>query len=108
MDDDPRDAVTCPHLIKLQYEVGGEHLLQQEDLMHPADKIREWLPQRDFGVLHHALASHGRDYVMILEIGGVHEPGTYEVRFTHCVELAYETRVSDEVWPRSCSEEFTD
>jgi hypothetical protein len=76
--------------------------------MHPADRLLEWLPECDFGVLHHAFADHGRDYLMVVQIGGVRAPGTYEVRFTHCVALTGETRVRDEVWPASWSEEFTD
>jgi len=39
-------------------------------------------------------------------VGG--DPGRHELIFTHCVALDYETRVRDDVWPRSWSDEFTD
>lgn len=39
-------------------------------------------------------------------LGG--DPGTHELFFTHCVQLDYETRVRDDVWPRSWSDEFID
>jgi hypothetical protein len=36
------------------------------------------------------------------------DPGTYELTFTHVVDLKYETRVAEKVWPISWTEEFTD
>ena len=65
--------------------------------------MREWLPEIDFGVMHHGFAPHGRDYVLILQAAG-----TYELTLTHVVELHYETRVHDEVWPASWDDRLTD
>ena len=65
--------------------------------------MREWLPEIDFGVMHHGFAPHGRDYVLILQAGG-----TYELILTHVVELQYETRVQDQVWPKSWDDRLTD
>lgn len=36
------------------------------------------------------------------------DPGAHELTFTHCVRLEYETRVRDDVWSRSWSDEFVD
>jgi hypothetical protein len=66
--------------------------------------MREWLPELDFGVMSHGFARHGRDYVFVLEVG---RAGTYELTLTHVVELNYETRVRDDVWPKSWSDVFT-
>jgi hypothetical protein len=76
--------------------------------MHPMTKLLDWLPELDFAVLSHGLAKHGRDYIWIIQdcIGSA--PGTYEVTFTHCVKFDYETRVRDDVWPDSWTDEFTD
>lgn len=76
--------------------------------MHPIDRLLESIHVMDFAVLSHSLASHGRDYVVIVQncIGG--DRGTFEVIFTHCVQLDYETRVRDDVWPISWTDEFTD
>ena len=55
---------------------------------HPLRKpMREWLPELDFGVMHHGFAPHGRDYVLVLRAAG-----TYEMMLTHVVEMHYETR----------------
>ena len=71
---------------------------------HPLRKpMREWLPELDFGVMHHGFAPHGRDYVLILQAAG-----TYELTLTHVVELHYETRVQDDVWPASWDDRLTD
>src|ERR1700694_1596964 len=71
---------------------------------HPLRKpMREWLPEIDFGVMHHGFAPHGRDYVLILQAAG-----TYELTLTHVVELHYETRVHDRVWPVSWDDGLTD
>lgn len=71
---------------------------------HPLRKpMREWLPEIDFGVMHHGFAPHGRDYVLVLQAGG-----TYELILTHVVELHYETWVHDQVWPRSWDDCLTD
>src|SRR5688500_5261006 len=71
---------------------------------HPLKQIlEEWLPEIDFCVLSHGLAAHGRDYVLALQ-----SAGTYELTLTHVVEMHYETRVRDDVWPRSWDDSFTD
>ena len=71
---------------------------------HPLQPImREWLPEIDFGVLRHGFAEHGRDYKFVLQAGG-----TYELTLTHVVELHFETRVRDDVWPESWDDVFTD
>ena len=65
----------------------------------------DWLPELDFGVMSHGFAPHGRDYVFIIEIG---RRGTFELILTHVVEMHYETRVRDDVWPRSWDDVLTD
>ncbi len=63
---------------------------------HPLRKpMREWLPEIDFGVMRQGFAPHGRDYILIIQAAG-----TYELTLSHVVELHYETRVRDDVWPR--------
>ncbi len=76
--------------------------------MHPLDELLEWLPEVDFAVLEHRFASHGRDYLVLIEDCLSMNPGQHEIVFTHCVSAGVETRVGDEVWPRSWSDEFTD
>jgi hypothetical protein len=66
------------------------------------------LPKLDFAVLEHRFAKHGRDYIIIVEDCLGSDPGQHEIVFTHCVKAQCETRVSDEVWPKSWSDEFTD
>ncbi len=71
---------------------------------HPLRQpMREWLPEIDFAVMHHGFAPHGRDYVLILQVAG-----TYELTLTHVVDLRYETRVRDEVWPWSWDDNLID
>jgi hypothetical protein len=65
--------------------------------------MRDWLPELDFGVMGHGFAPHGRDYVFVLQAAG-----TYELTLTHVVEMHYETRVCDEVWPVSWGDHLTD
>lgn len=73
--------------------------------VHPLDELLKWLPEVDFAVLEHRFASHGRDYIVFIEDLN---QGQHEVAFSHCVRADCETRVSDEVWPKSWSDEFTD
>jgi hypothetical protein len=75
---------------------------------HPADALLKWLHQLDFAVLGHGFMPHGRDYRVVVQdmLGG--DPGTHEVTFTHCVRVDYETRVRDQTWPRSWTDEFID
>jgi hypothetical protein len=76
--------------------------------MNPLDELLEWLPQMDFAVLEHRFAKHGRDYVVFVEDCLGPNPGQHEIVFTHCVSADYETRVRDDVWPKSWTDEFTD
>ena len=76
--------------------------------MAPLDDLVKWLPGVDFAVLGHGFASHGRDYVVLIEDCLGSDPGQHEVVFTHCVRADYETRVSDKVWGKSWSNDFTD
>lgn len=62
----------------------------------------------DFAVLEHRFASHGRDYIVLIEDCLSANHGQHEIAFTHCVRVDYVTRVRDEVWPKSWSDEFTD
>ncbi|GGF26144.1 hypothetical protein GCM10011611_35250 [Aliidongia dinghuensis] len=73
----------------------AEHPLRQP--------MREWLPEFDFGVLHHGFAQHGRDYVLILQAMGI-----YELTLTHVVEHRYQTAVRDDLWSVSWDDSFTD
>lgn len=71
---------------------------------HPLQAmLDDWLPEIDFAVASHGLATHGRDYILLLQA-----MGTYELTLTHVVETHYETRVRDDVWPRSWDDCFTD
>ncbi len=66
------------------------------------------LSEYDFGVLEHGFAPHGRDYRFVIQDSLCNDPGTYELTFTHVVDLKYETRVAEKVWPISWTDEFTD
>ena len=76
--------------------------------MNPLDELLKWLPALDFAVLTHRFAVHGRDYIICVEDCLGTNPGQHEIVFTHCVRADYETRVTDDVWPKSWSDEFTD
>jgi hypothetical protein len=65
------------------------------------------LSRCDFGVLEHGFVPHGRDYRFLIQDSLCIEPGTYELLFTHVVELKYETRVVARVWQSSWTDEFT-
>lgn len=71
-------------------------------------ELLQWLHPLDFAVLGHGWARHGRDYLIVVQDMLGSDPGTHELTFTHCVQLDYETRVRDDVWPRSWSDEFVD
>jgi hypothetical protein len=76
---------------------------------HPLQKLLDGtLSEYDFGVLEHGFAPHGRDYRFLVQDSLCKDPGTYELIFTHVVELKYETRVAEKVWPASWGDEFTD
>jgi hypothetical protein len=76
--------------------------------VHPLDELLRWLPEVDFAVLEHRFASHGRDYVILIEDCLSSNQGQHEICFTHCVRAACETRVRDDVWPKSWGDEFID
>ena len=73
-----------------------------------AAHLSDWLPEIDFAVLQNGFARHGRDYVFVIQATMCPKPGTYELIFTHVVQLNYETRVRDDVWPRSWDDVFLD
>ena|ERR1700678_944102 len=75
--------------------------------MHPLDELLKWLPAIDFAVLDHRFAAHGRDYLILIEDCLGSNKGQHEITFTHCVRADYETRVRDDVWPKSWGDEFT-
>jgi hypothetical protein len=77
-------------------------------VVHPLDELFKWFPKVDFAVLEHRFAMHGRDYILIVENCLGSNKGQFEIVFTHCVKVEYETRVRDDVWPRSWDDEFTD
>jgi hypothetical protein len=77
-------------------------------LVNPLDDLFKWLPEVDFAVLEHRFAKHGRDYILLVEDCLGSSPGQHEIVFTHCVKAECETRVRDEVWLKSWSDEFTD
>lgn len=66
------------------------------------------LSEYDFGVLEHGFFPHGRDYRFVIQDSLCRDPGTYELTFTHVVDLKYETRVGARVWQISWTDEFTD
>jgi hypothetical protein len=66
------------------------------------------LSEYDFGVLEHGFAPHGRDYKFVIQDSLCSDPGTYELVFTHVVDLKYKTRVGDTVLQTSWTDEFTD
>ncbi|HVF06020.1 MAG TPA: hypothetical protein VNA20_14355 [Frankiaceae bacterium] len=76
--------------------------------MHSVGELLEWLHPVDFAVLAHGWAKHGRDYLVVVQTVFGPDPGTHEVAFSHCVRLGYETRVRDDVWPISWTDEFLD
>jgi hypothetical protein len=75
--------------------------------VNPLEELLKWLPQADFAVLEHGFEKHGRDYILLVEDCLGSDPGQHEIAFTHCVKAECETRVTDEVWLKSWSEEFT-
>lgn len=76
--------------------------------MHPLDELLKWLPGVDFAVLRHGYATHGRDYIVFIETCLGPNPGQHEIFFTRCVSADCETRVRDDVWPKSWGDEFLD
>ncbi|MGH8092293.1 MAG: hypothetical protein ACREIF_02305 [Chthoniobacterales bacterium] len=75
---------------------------------HPVVHLGRSIADCDFAVLAHGFLAHGRDYFMRVQDCIGRDPGTHELRFTHCVRLDYETRVRDDVWPISWSDDFID
>lgn len=65
--------------------------------------LRDWLPELDFVLFQHGFADHGRDYRFVVQA-----TGTFELTLTHVVEMQYQTRVRDDVWPVSWDDRFID
>jgi hypothetical protein len=75
--------------------------------MHFHHKLRELLPEIDFGVLGHGYAPYMRDYAVVVQFAGDGPAsGIYRCFFTHCVLASVETRVRDDVWPQSWGDEL--
>ena len=72
-----------------------------------ADLLKGTLSEYDFAVLEHGFLPHGRDYRFVIQDTLCSAPGTYELTFTHVVDLKYETRVGEKVWQISWTDEFT-
>jgi hypothetical protein len=75
---------------------------------HPLTEVLKWLPECDFAVLDHGFAPYGRDYNLIIEHSGIHQPGRHRLLFTHVVELSVRSEVRDSVWSHSWEDVFTD
>jgi hypothetical protein len=73
-----------------------------------AKLLKGALSEYDFAVLEHGFAPPGRDYRFLIQDSLCNDPGTYELIFTHVVDLKYETRVAETVWSISWADEFTD
>lgn len=76
-----------------------------------AELLNGTLSEYDFGVMEHGFLRHGRDYRFLIQDSLCIlciDPGTYELIFTHVVDLKYETRVADDLWLKSWTDEFTD
>jgi hypothetical protein len=73
-----------------------------------AELLTGTLSEFDFAVLEYGFAPHGRDYRFLIQDSLCNDPGTYELIFTHVVDLKYETRVGEKIWPLSWGDEFTD
>lgn len=73
-----------------------------------AELLRQWMPAMDVAILEHGFAGHGRDYDFVVQDNIGPRPGTYRLTLTHVVDLKYETRVRDDVWPVSWSDDFID
>src|SRR5215469_6263109 len=66
------------------------------------------LSEYDFAVFEHGFRPHGRDYRFLIQDSLCAIPGTYELTFTHVVDLEYETRVGESIWSKSWADVFTD
>ena len=76
--------------------------------MNPVNELLSWMGLVDFAVLEHGFYPHGRDYYVLIEDCLYSDPGRHHFVFTHCVRADYETRVRDDVWPCSWTDDFTD
>src|SRR5262245_29729984 len=74
--------------------------------IHPVAHLGQWMTDCDFAVLAHGFPPHGRDYCLRIQDCLGSDPGTHDLVFTRCVRLDYETRVGDDVWPVSWSDDF--
>ena len=83
--------------------------MSDDAIRHPlADLLNGTLSEYDFGVLEHGFVPHGRDYRFLIQDSLCSDPGTYELIFTHVVDLKYRTRVGEKIWQISWNDEFTD
>ena len=76
------------------------------------DALKEW-PLFDNAIVHHGFVSYMRDYEVIVETAAAtpdrrrsYLEGRYRFLFTHCVRADVETRIRDETWQASWSDEF--
>jgi hypothetical protein len=76
--------------------------------MHPAHERLSWLSKVDFALFWHGFEQHGRDYRWHIQDCLGTSPGEHEILFTHCVQVGYQTRVSDQVWSRSWDDVLLD
>lgn len=71
------------------------------------NKLFDYLPAVDFTVLTHGFRPYNRDYQITVQISGQGgKVGIHECLFTHCVFASTETRVADEIWLNSWSDNF--
>jgi hypothetical protein len=70
--------------------------------------LKGTLSECDFGIMQHGFAPHGRDYRFLIQDSLCKDPGTYELAFTHVVDLKYKTRIGEKTWLISWADEFTD
>src|SRR5438046_996991 len=80
----------------------------QPPSIHPVTALLKEMRGYDFAVLAHRFLPHGRDYGFVVEKCVDADPGRFELVFTHCVCLDYQTKVRDDFWAESWSDEFTD
>jgi len=83
--------------------------MSNNSAVHPlGDLLDGTLSACDFAVMEHGRVSHDRDYKFVIQDSLCNDPGTYELVFTHVVDLKYTTRVGDTIWRTSWTDEFTD
>ena len=70
--------------------------------------VQQGFPELDFAVLSHGFLPHGRDYYLTVQEALGRDPGTHSLLFTHVAKATLETRVRDDVWPKSWVDVFLD